>query len=294
MEYVCPRCNYTTVNKYDLKKHLQRKNLCKPVNGEVSLTEIKEKLLKPKKEKYKCDVCSRVFASKNGWKAHCEKCNQTTVLIKMVQQQKQQIEDLSKQIKQSTLKAKTINNNVQNNVQNNNIVINSPYPLRKFGQEFTDYITDDFFDDVFFDTGLTHQSFTALLKLLHFDPDFPENHNVRIKSSKRQLMEIFRGDHWDIVTFVNGIREMIMNGRNRFKEYYDKNKEDIHYGLTKEELENVLNILDNIEQQLSSIIKSSQNDIIAVMETHRNTPPVEWSMPQSDTPSTSNNALTAE
>lgn len=286
MEYVCPRCSYTTANKYDLKKHLQRKNLCKPINGDVSLVEIKEKLLKPKKEKYKCDICSRVFASKNGWKTHCEKCNQTTVLIKMVQQQKQQIEDLSKQIKHSTLNAKTINNNIQNN-----IVINSQYPLRSFGQEFTDYITCDFFDDVFFDTGLNHQSFTSLLKLLHFDPDFPENHNVRIKSSKRQLMEIFRGDHWDIVTFVNGIREMITNGRNRFKEYYDKNKEDIHYGLSEEELENVLKVLDNIEQQLSAIIKSSQNDIIAAMETHRNAPLVEWNMSQADAPSTSNNTL---
>lgn len=288
MEYVCPRCNYTTVNKYDLKKHLLRKKLCKPINGDVSLTEIKEKYLKPKKEKYKCDICNSVFSSKNGWKSHCEKCNQTTYLIKMVQQQKQQIEDLTKQIKKSTLNPKTINNNVQNN-----IVINTPYPLRKFGHEYTDYITNDFFDEVFFDTGLTHQAFTTLLKLLHFDPDFPENHNVRIKSSKRELMEIFRGDHWDSVTFFNGIREMIINGKNRFKEYYEKNKEDIHYGLTEEELENVLKVLDNIDQQLSSIIKSSEKDIIAVMETHRNTPPVEWDMSHSGAPSTStsNNTL---
>lgn len=66
-----------------------------------------------------------------------------------------------------------------------------------------------------------------LLENLHCDPDYPENHNVRIKSTKRELLEIYRNNKWDVVTFVNGLDELLMQGHRIFNDYYRKNKDKI-------------------------------------------------------------------
>jgi hypothetical protein len=36
-------------------------------------------------------------------------------------------------------------------------------------------------------------------------------------------MEIFRNNKWDIVTFTNGLTELLLQGHKIFKDYYKKN-----------------------------------------------------------------------
>ena len=38
--YICPRCNYTTNRKSNFKHHITRKNLCKPINSDVTIISI--------------------------------------------------------------------------------------------------------------------------------------------------------------------------------------------------------------------------------------------------------------
>ena len=38
--YICPRCNYTTNRKSNFKHHITRKNICKPVNSDVTIKSI--------------------------------------------------------------------------------------------------------------------------------------------------------------------------------------------------------------------------------------------------------------
>ena len=38
--YICPRCNYSTARKSNLKNHITRKRLCKPINRDVSVKDI--------------------------------------------------------------------------------------------------------------------------------------------------------------------------------------------------------------------------------------------------------------
>ena len=40
--YFCSRCGYNNINKTKFSKHLQRKNICKPILADVSINEIKE------------------------------------------------------------------------------------------------------------------------------------------------------------------------------------------------------------------------------------------------------------
>ena len=38
--YICPRCNYTTKRKSNFKHHITRKNLCNPINSDISIKSI--------------------------------------------------------------------------------------------------------------------------------------------------------------------------------------------------------------------------------------------------------------
>ena len=40
--YICPRCNYTTTRKSNFKHHITRKNICKPINSNMSIKTIAE------------------------------------------------------------------------------------------------------------------------------------------------------------------------------------------------------------------------------------------------------------
>lgn len=265
MKHVCPRCNYSTLVKGDFIKHLKREKSCKPINGDISLEDVKNKYLKPKQSNFVCTVCDKSFSSKNGWKSHSLSCDKTTNLSKQIIELKKQVEELQK------------NNQRLYNVQNNNnININCPYPLRPFGQEFLDYIKDDAYQDIFFQTGLDPEVFVSFLKILHFDPDFPENHNVRMKNCKLKLMDIFRGNRWESVSFASGCKEMISNVQKIVLEYYDNNKDKVIDWMTKEELDSILLLLRNLESQFKYIAMKAQTEIVGAMVTHKNTTPEEW------------------
>ena len=42
IEYLCHRCGYNTHKKSNLIQHLNRKKICKPILGDISIEEIKK------------------------------------------------------------------------------------------------------------------------------------------------------------------------------------------------------------------------------------------------------------
>jgi hypothetical protein len=68
-------------------------------------------------------------------------------------------------------------NNIENQTNNNTINIH----INAFGKENTDYLDDqaivECIDRIF-------NSVPAILKRIHFDPDHPENHNIKITNKK--------------------------------------------------------------------------------------------------------------
>ena len=41
-EYICHRCGYTASQRINLRHHLNRKKICKPILGDISIEEIKK------------------------------------------------------------------------------------------------------------------------------------------------------------------------------------------------------------------------------------------------------------
>ena len=129
----------------------------------------------------------------------------------------EELKDICKDLqdKLNQVQSFTINNI---NTINNNIVVTAGLnkDLKNFGFENMDALPVSLVRDLFMDL-----KFRDLLENLHCDPDYPENHNIRIKSIKRNVMEVYRNDKWDIVSFVNGLNELLLQGHRIFKHFYN-------------------------------------------------------------------------
>lgn len=112
--------------------------------------------------------------------------------------------------------------------------------------------------------------FKELLANLHCDPNFPENQNIRIKSVKRNTMEIYRNNKWDIVTFTKGLTDLLLQGHKIFTDYCNKDKKRIlEEDMDECDLRDLLSQLQKIQDLNKSEIKPFIEDLQMMLEEYR-------------------------
>lgn len=93
--------------------------------------------------------------------------------------------------------------------------------INNYGSETIGHVLDDhaFMRRCF--KSMLSQGIPNLLKKIHFDDDHPENQNVRLRSIKRDLMEIFSEDRWKVVPGTQTTEQMIQKGCKLLGDFYD-------------------------------------------------------------------------
>lgn len=109
--------------------------------------------------------------------------------------------------------------NIEN--QNNNITIH----INAFGKENLDYITDKM---IIRCIDKVYNSIPCLIEKIHFDPNHPENHNIKITNKKLPYASVM-GDNrkWKTVDRKDAIETMVDNGYNILDDKYQENKDEI-------------------------------------------------------------------
>ena len=278
VNYNCLRCGYETHNKSYLKRHLLRKNLCNPKLKEIDRYELLlkhgfdeeskryQKIPKnphshlQKNEDNMCGFCNKELSSyKNKWR-HEKTCKKKKDIeinnhlmdeilkrLKVLEQENRELKDdnyeLKKQIKNNTnINRGTINNaNKQVNIINN------------FGSENIDYITSKIFQKLL----STHtQAIPKLLELKHFNPNHPENHNVKITNIHDKYAKIYKDKQWLTKNKKEVIDDMIDFGMADFDDFKD---------LTEEELtEKIQKNFRKIEEEYENKNKSLTEKVLIV------------------------------
>jgi hypothetical protein len=246
----CKRCGCSFTLKNNLKNHINKKTQCDPIISNMSRDDLLDDI-DTQKTCFICELCDKTFSSKQGKYQHKQKC--------IISHEKNNIIKLQTQIDEIR------NINITNNNQQiNNINITIP-KLNDFGRENMDAIPETLVSTLFMDLR-----FRELLANLHCDPNYPENHNVRIKSIKRNTMEIFRNNKWDIMTFSKGLTELLLQGHKIFKEYYKKDKDRIlEEDMNESEIREVLDQLDQIEKLSKDELKPLLEDLQMMLEEYR-------------------------
>ena len=263
-DFICKRCDTSFNIKSHLKSHLQRKTPCQFIQDDLDREDLIEELYQRKlnDKTYDCDYCNMKFNHSSARSRHKKICkhkppdeitllkNTVENLVSKIDEQQSQINKLESQPKNTT------NNNTQINNVSNNVSINC-VKLRDFGRENMDAIPESLVSSLFCELR-----FRELLAQLHCDPNFPENQNIRIRSIKRNTMEIFRNNKWDILTFSKGLNELLLQGHKIFSEYCTKDKNRIiQEDMDENELRDLISQLDKISKLNKNEIKSLTDDL---------------------------------
>jgi hypothetical protein len=274
--YQCKRCSYTSSRKSDFIQHLKRKIPCqvKPDGISVSVDDMLKDITRQDKV-IPCTYCDKSFTSIQG------RCQHLKHFCKVRQQEQCDIEQLKQQVSELTEKVSTMTtsitqtnnttnntNNTNNTMINNNTTINLP-ALRNFGEENMAAIPLQFIRDCYMNLNLK-----MLFEELHCTPEYPENHNVRLKSTKRELLEIYKDNKWKSMCYQDGFREVIEQMYRIFVDFSKENKDLICEDLNDDELleneaklDKIYNWIADTQQRIKTIKEVKQ--IAAVLDTNR-------------------------
>lgn len=189
--FVCPRCHYESDVKNNFIRHLMKKTQCKAQFSNEEPEIILQKIVTKPKDPTTCEWCNKTFAFKSGLSRHRKTC----ILIPVVK------------ASDTSLKQSQVNNTqIINNYINIAINCNSPAPFLK---ENITHIPDEYVYNCAqrLDNGLID-----LIKSIRFNPEHPENMNVKMHRKKQKTLYVFNGERWNICDAKWTLEEMIVHG----------------------------------------------------------------------------------
>tara|TARA_B100000035_G_C21033250_1_gene569496 strand:+ start:2920 stop:3786 length:867 start_codon:yes stop_codon:yes gene_type:complete len=226
--FYCDCCNYTTSSKFNYERHLstvKHKKMTKRKNGEKE------------SKTHMCEDCGKVYKYRQGLSFHRKTCTGKTLIKQYLEERekenKNEMDELRAQVallmeqnaklKANNTRITNTNNNTTNNTTNNtqNIYIT----VNTFGKENIDYITDKAVCKAI--SMAPFKTIPNIIRMIHFDPEHPENHNVKMTNRKLKYAEVFKDNEWVTTSREKAMNDMIQNGYNVAAQKYSDNKEKI-------------------------------------------------------------------
>ena len=211
--YECDCCFFSSKLKGNYTQHLKTKKHF--TNNNISLSAMVKSQKEPKKSQkepkksqkepiFFCDYCNskfKTYANKRRHEIH--RCNDiSSIKDKKIKQLEKEKQKLEKEIGNLIDKVGSVTNNNNNNT--NNIIL-----VNNYGKENTDYLTVDKIKKLL---KRPYDSVQELIKMLYFDADHPENHNVKITNKKEPYALVWNNPIWEIRKKKSVVKDMIDKG----------------------------------------------------------------------------------
>jgi len=288
IEYLCHRCGYNTHKKSNLIQHLNRKNICKPILGDISIEEIKKHYnfeineipqnvtqmlpnvtpmlpkcypnvtpmlpnvtqMLPKNEKIEkkneCAFCFKLFATRHSKSRHLKICKKKKESERLVIKQEEEIQQMKLEIEELKTKSTTTNNitntiNTNNNTINTNNIIN----IKNLGDENINHLKNVDF------AGMLKGIYNAVPKLIekiHFDPNHPENQNIKYTNKKLPYLKVMKDNKWQLVNKKYELFDLIDTKCYLLKEKYYKILEKNKYNITEFQKNKIEEFMDKYNE----------------------------------------------
>lgn len=198
----CPRCGYKATKKSHLKDHYNRKTICNPIVADISIEECIKGM--DIKRKYLCEYCNKKYSRSDSLNRHKNKC---------VEKRLQMLEEKNKELEKKLNNSNNITiTNSDVNSHNKTIIINN----------YKDTNYSDVIDDI--RHSLNNElipKFDKLIRLIFFNEEYPENHNICIPDINRGRVLVKEDGDFKL----------------KSKDYVDDVIKDIEEFLKKEEID---------------------------------------------------------
>lgn len=255
--FQCKRCGYETKTKSNLYKHLRRKNVCSPVLSDVDAQQMLNEMLPTKTYNdncFTCSLCGAKFNSQSNQSRHSKTCKSKQTQ-QDIQDLKSEIAMLKQKLEQQT---STTSIGTINNITNNNIQINN------YGHETLNHLPNEFLTSCFM-----MKDIPSLIENIYFDDDCPENHNVKLKSSKNKTVKIYDEGKWKIRPADRIIDEMVNKGQTILSKHYKYNKECVVEDMNEQEIDEVVDWLHKIWHDNIKVRQPLKEDIMSILMSYK-------------------------
>ena len=225
--YECLHCNFSSKLKTDYKRHLKtskhkrlleetaplKKNIPNiPQNIPILAQNIP--IFEPKNSGFSCIFCKSSFSSFSNKRRHelhrCKKNpNYVNGIIESKNKQIKQLEKernkMKKEIEKLLLATNTTNiTNITNSNNTNNVII-----VNNYGKENTNYLSEEYLKKLI---DKPFEGIQNLIKNIHFHPNHPENHNVKITNKKMPYALVWNDKIWETRKKKEVIEDLVDKG----------------------------------------------------------------------------------
>lgn len=224
--FECKRCGYTTTVKQNYNKHLNRKIPCPPILGNIPCELMKNnnneststKINDLDKKQHICKYCGGVFSHyQSKWK-HEKACKikiETHNESKLVTKLQNQIDEMKKEIQGLQLQNNLGNNNNNTTISINNTTIN--LVINRFGDENIEYVTEEYLTKLI--SSGVYNSISKLIRQIYFNPNHPENRNIKITNKKLNYASVFNRK-WELRDRKEIVENIVNKGYNIIDDHY--------------------------------------------------------------------------
>lgn len=194
---------------------------------------------------YNCDFCKKEFNNRSNKYRHQKICksNVSTITLTDIYNELRKLND-------------KIDQYFSNKIESINI--------KNFGQE-----TMEALDLESISNCLLTMDIRCLLEQLHYSKEYPENNNIRIKSMRRKVIQIYENNRWSSISYEKGIKFLIKQAIEIFQDYLHENKEIAikNRDFNEEELEELLVFLNQAETEEN---KELNKELLLMLESSSN------------------------
>jgi hypothetical protein len=255
MDFVCPRCDYSTDMKSSMKTHINRKKICKCTKDDVIIKDYEESILNKRyiiENKTIPCTCGANFINKEEHYKHVINCKKEFDIIK------NKNKELEKELELLKLAANTSVKGNNNTVHSNNIILNiqlTPYNdpnIENTKKYFKEAIKKAFL------------SVPTLIERIHFNDELPENKNILISNFRNKIAKVFDGKKWKTMNEDELIDELIcVNERalQDFAEEYPENQKYIDKYNEIKERDGEEKVNDDIKIEVKKILYDNRGMI---------------------------------
>jgi hypothetical protein len=206
----CETCDKTFTTVANMRKHVRLN--CKNV--------------KPENDYVNANINTNADIKKRDIDADDKEC----ILERLLLDNKKQIEELKEQIKFLSVGSVSVNNNnnnkTNNKTTNKGVINNNNIVLVAYGNEDMEKIDKD---DILKCMKKGFYSPIDLIEAVHFNPKYPEYHNIYISNTRGSSAMIFDGNQWGLADKNELIDKLYEDNKN----YIEENMEDYLISLSK-------------------------------------------------------------
>ena len=196
-----------------------------------------------------CKYCKKNFTRKSGLTKHLNICKVKKDAEILVINQNEEMNKMKKEIEE----LKKLNIHTQNNITTNNNNINNSKNIiiNNYGNEDLKHLRSKDFANLL--NGI-YSAVPKLIEKIHFDPEHPENQNIKYTNQKSPYLKIIKGSKWQFVGKKEELLDLIDNKCFMLKEKYYALLEKKKYNITNDQRNKIEEFMEKYHEDDKKII----------------------------------------